>query len=193
MGAKALQGQEMVEKQVIRIIGQAFCRLELRLENGRLSICGTAGRVESRKQALMEALDYWVTFFEDSPEEISAMNRANGTRFLSATSAAKYVIASDGEFHGLDVVKEEGGKVFVSESCGQIRDEIAHFFPEVVPFFKWHLNDMHAECVHQEARGETWASHPRERCSDCGYELGSQWLKRELPPEVIAFVEGVQA
>ncbi len=52
---------------------------------------------------------------------------------------------------------------------------------------QYHLNDMHAECEHQEARGETYATHPSAICPDCGYSLGSKWLKRDLPANVIAW------
>ena len=50
---------------------------------------------------------------------------------------------------------------------------------------RWHLNDMHAECVHQRARGETWANAPGAVCPQCGHRLGSAWLREDLPPEVI--------
>ncbi len=61
----------------------------------------------------------------------------------------------------------------------------------VSPYFKWHLNDMHAECTHQEARGETYATHPDAMCPDCGYKLGSAWLKRDLPADVLAWFESL--
>jgi hypothetical protein len=73
---------------------------------------------------------------------------------------------------------------FLGESWGQIREDLTVWFPEFAPYFRWHLNDMHAECEHQEARGESWTTHPMAQCPDCGYRLGSQWLKRELPTEV---------
>ena len=53
---------------------------------------------------------------------------------------------------------------------------------------KWHLNDMHAECEHQEAEGKTWKTHPEDICPVCGYKLGSAWQRREVPPEVIKFL-----
>ncbi len=84
-----------------------------------------------------------------------------------------------------------GNGKWVLETCGQIRDDLKKWFPEDAPFFKWHLNDMHAECPHQEERGETYQTHPAAVCPDCGYELGSAWTRRELPPEVIAWAEGV--
>jgi hypothetical protein len=46
---------------------------------------------------------------------------------------------------------------------------------------KFHLNDMHAECEHQERRGETWVSNPGAVCPDCGYKLGSAWTYRAIP------------
>jgi len=49
----------------------------------------------------------------------------------------------------------------------------------------WHLNDMRAECAHQRARGENWTSHPSAQCPDCGYKLGSAWLREEVPQEIL--------
>ncbi len=55
---------------------------------------------------------------------------------------------------------------------------------------KWHLNDMKAECEHQESRGENWTTHPSAVCPDCGYKLGSAWTRREVPADVIEALEG---
>lgn len=88
-------------------------------------------------------------------------------------------------------MRTKSGKLIV-ESCGQIVDTLAKWFPECQPYLPWHLNDMHAACEHQEARGETYVTHLMAVCPDCGYKLGSQWLKRELPAEVIAWFENLQ-
>lgn len=113
-----------------------------------------------------------------------------GRLFKTSKSAARFVIQVDGEFHGLDVhAIGKGGKVYLTQSCGQIRDILANWFPEVVPYFKWHLNNMRAECEHQEARGETYTTHPDARCPDCGYKLGSAWKARKLPDEVVKWVK----
>lgn len=53
---------------------------------------------------------------------------------------------------------------------------------------KWHLNDLHAECEHQEAIGITYAKDPNNICDVCGYKIGSAWTKREVPQEVIDFL-----
>lgn len=180
-----------MNRKILRTNGKRFCEIEIRLENGRLSVCGTEGRIERRAAAKKEALEYWRTFFEDQPEEIYAMNKRCGTRFTSPTGAAKYVLEQDGDLHGLDVRSGgfDGRDVMIIESCGQIPETIREFFPELAPLLAWHLNDMHAECEHQEARGETWTSHPSAKCPDCGYVLGSAWLKRELPPEIVRLAE----
>lgn len=145
-------------KKATRIIGKEYCTLEVELRVHEdsfkvLSICGTAGRVATPAAAAKEALAYWETFFEDQPEERRAMNERCGKNFRTAKSAAKFVVDSDGEYHGLDVAMEHAGKVFISHSCGQIREELKRFFPEVEPYFKHHLNDMHAGCEHQETLG----------------------------------------
>ena len=53
----------------------------------------------------------------------------------------------------------------------------------------WHLNDMHAECEHQEKLGWTFETHPCEPCPTCGYKLGTAWTKRSVPQEVIDWLE----
>lgn len=52
----------------------------------------------------------------------------------------------------------------------------------------WHLNDTHAECVHQEERGETWEKNPSAVCPECGWKLGHGWSRREVPESVIKFL-----
>ena len=181
-----------MERKILRKRDGRFCQVEIRLVDGRLSVCGTEGRIERRVVAKRQALEYWRGFFEDQPEEIYAMNERCGTRFISPTGAAKYVLAQDGDLHGMDVLGDESGaEVLIVESCGQIREEIAEWFPEVAPLIKYHLNDMHAECEHQEARGETWKTHPEAKCPECGYKLGSAWTKRELPLEIVKLAEEV--
>jgi len=86
--------------------------------------------------------------------------------------------------------------------CGQILDHLTvdRYAPgwnaETLMRFhdiweRWHLNDMRAECEHQRKRGETWTSHPSAVCPDCGYTLGSAWLREELPSYVIDFLTGL--
>lgn len=173
-----------------RIIGNKFCDIEVDLfekDNGvlRLSICGTHGEVLSRVHAKSQALAYWTSYFEENPDERWKMAQKFDRQFRTPQSAARFVLETDGEFHGIDVHAEENGRVFRVDGCGQCISELTRFFPEYVQYFKYHLNDMHAECEHQEARGETWVTHPSAICPDCGYKLGSEWLKRELPPHVI--------
>lgn len=169
--------------------GRRWCQVDLKLENGRLSITGCEGSIIGQANARKQAREYWESFFEDSPAEIIEMNKRCGSRCHNARQAARFVLATDGEFHGLDVHQDDGKHVYITESCGQIRETILEFFPELAPILPWHLNDMHAECEHQQARGETYAANPGAECPDCGYHLGSAWTKRALPPEVIRFVE----
>jgi hypothetical protein len=222
----------MVKREITRIKGDRYCTVSIEIREGEeLSVCGESGRVVRTGAAKREALEYWRSFFDDSPDEIGTMNEKCGTRFRGSLSAARYVIAQDGDFHGLDVRENDAprGFVLVGESWGQIREEIAEFFPEVVPLFPWHLNNMKVACVHQEAEGwgerpidptkptdtygkhfpgqvsSSWNmlawvrrdEHPQgllsEPCPVCGYRYGSAWLKRELPPEIIALAETVCA
>lgn len=59
---------------------------------------------------------------------------------------------------GAEVHHRDGARVFLVTASGQIPDAIARFFPEAAPFLPWHLNHMHAGCVHQDAEG--WGQRP---------------------------------
>lgn len=62
---------------------------------------------------------------------------------------------------------------------------------------KWHLNDMQSGCEHQRALGWTYEEHhdPKtfkgDLCPTCGYSIGSQWLKEELPAAVVEFLNSL--
>ena len=151
-----------------------WCALEVEIRDvgdgkRRLSICGAAGVIVKRAEAKREALEYWESFFEESPEELKHMGERFGRKFRTARGGARFVLDTDGEFHGLEVDHEsdDGKWIYIGHSWGQIREEIARFFPEAMPYFKWHLNDMRPT-----QDGKSW-----------GYE--------PLPPEVIAWVENL--
>jgi hypothetical protein len=55
----------------------------------------------------------------------------------------------------------------------------------------WHLNDTHSECEHQEQAGITYTSDPHNVCVVCGYKIGSAWTSRELPSDVVEFLESL--
>lgn len=171
-----------------------FCELHVELRDfDVLSITGTFGRVVTETVAMREALQYWQDFFEESPDALDAMNKRLGRRFRFAKAAAKFVIDTDGRYHGLDVhgTDPTGKLVLISESVGLIHDILTEWFPEVVPFIKWHLNDMHAECEHQQARHENAKDHLGAICPECGWKLGHGWHKHELPPEVVAWARSL--
>jgi len=65
------------------------------------------------------------------------------------------------------------------------------FFKFLRYWHKWHLNDLHAECEHQEALGWTYKTHPSAVCPECGYQLGHGWTRREVPSWVIQFLESL--
>lgn len=111
-----------MEKKILREKDGRFCQIEFRLNEGRFTVVGTEGRIITKAAAKKEALAYWVSFFEESPDEIIDMNKRFGKRFTSATGAAKFVLEQDGELHGLDVFKEGYCTVYLTESCGQIRE-----------------------------------------------------------------------
>lgn len=56
---------------------------------------------------------------------------------------------------------------------------------------KYHMNDMHAECVHQRAAG--WLSKPTndilmKPCTVCGYKYGSSWLYEPIKPVDLEYI-----
>jgi hypothetical protein len=57
-----------------------------------------------------------------------------------------------------DVVRRENGLAYILESCGQIRETLSKWFPEVGPYLQYHLNDMRPGCQHQRAEG--WDKRP---------------------------------
>lgn len=82
--------------------------------------------------------------------------------------------------------------------CGQIQDDLVESITEpgegwsramikkfVSIWSKWHLNDMRSNCIHQEARGETWENNPGTVCPVCKFKLGHAWDSREVPQDVI--------
>ena len=162
------------------------------IENGRLSICGAYGRILSDRQAKREAFYYWTSFFEEDPSEIYEMRkRCPQFKGYSPKAAARFVIASDGPFHGLDVHKEDESGVWIVEGCGQCVEEMQAAFPQIAPLLPWHLNDLHAECAHQEKRGETYKNDGGIVCPDCGWKCGHEWCKRELPDAIVALAEAL--
>ena len=90
-------------------------------------------------------------------------------------------------------------------SCGQIYGEIENHLDDTsysdgwdkikaftfIEYWKtWHLNDMNAGCEHQEALGwKSYDEHPSEPCPTCGYKYGTSWLRREVPTDVLKWLE----
>lgn len=55
----------------------------------------------------------------------------------------------------------------------------------------WHLNDMHAECEHQEKLGWKYDTHKGQNCPECGYQIGTAWTRRDVPADVIEFLQSL--
>jgi hypothetical protein len=166
--------------------------IELRLQTGdkgpRFTVCGTAGYILSEKDAERESQEFWESCLEEG-ENLADFNRQNNSRYRSTERAARFLRSYEGAYSGLDVVYpsdvDTDDKVFVAHSCGQIRSELQRFFPDFDWTFPHHLNDLHAGCEHQDARGETYKTHPDAVCPDCGYRLGSGWTYRPLPQSIL--------
>lgn len=51
---------------------------------------------------------------------------------------------------------------------------------------RWHLNDMHAGCIHQRAfEKEPYEKHRGAHCDICNYTYGTAWLYEPLPTGLI--------
>lgn len=151
----------MASRTLLRTIGSRWCEIEIEIEATedptipRLSICGSEGRIVSVSEARKMAIAYWESYFDDNRAEIVNMGERFGKRFATARSAARFVVASDGEFHGLDVHKQIGdgrkARVLITDSCGQIVDTIREWFPEYADLLPFHMNDTKAGAPDQEA------------------------------------------
>ena len=126
------------------------------------------------------------------------ITRVRGNKFVTLELRLKDgelsicgIVGTTDRRNGSEFAGTHEGKRLWGHSWGQCVDAIVDFFPEMKPYMKWHLNHMHAECSHQRARGETWLTHSMAECPDCGYKLGSKWLKEELPAEVVDFINGL--
>lgn len=184
-----------MNRKIVRRKDGEWCELEIRLQDGRLSITGASGYELTPAQARREARESWANYYEEvGDEERRELNQRLNCR--SANGFARRVTAIDGEYHGLDVHSEtDDNRVLVTTSCGQIRDDLERWFPEARELFGWHLNDMRPDCEHQEAA----VANGRERyqcgdvCEVCYYRYGSEWRKRELPAAIIRLAETVCA
>lgn len=81
-------------------------------------------------------------------------------------------------------------------NCGQCVDSIAKAIPtettkRIVEIWRrWHLNSMHAGCIHQrEFENEPYENHQGHHCDICDYTYGTSWIHEELPAEIIEEVK----
>ena len=87
-----------------------------------------------------------------------------------------------------DVKAETGGII----TCGQCIDLVANIVPteknkRIEAIWKrWHLNDLHAGCIHQrEFEKEPYEKHKGCHCDICNYTYGTSWIYEKLPDEII--------
>jgi hypothetical protein len=127
-----------------RIIDGEWCEVSVELKNYGLSVTGAAGYVCTEEQAKEQAREFWISYFEETRgceccgSEKIRMN--DGAEFDDVEAAADYVLAVDGEFHGMEIHEWiSDDQVLVGHSWGQIRDEISEYFPELQWLFDLHL------------------------------------------------------
>jgi hypothetical protein len=90
--------------------------------------------------------------------------------------------------------------------CGQIYDHLSNLahpcisqdkLDQIIAIWqRWHLNDLHAACVHQTwfdsgVAFEIWQARANAETAKCpkGYRYGSKWLLEPLPQAVIDAVK----
>jgi hypothetical protein len=155
-----------MERTETRINGKQWCKIEIRLTDTdrgpRLSIFGVEGRILTRAQAKREALEGWENYFGEDSAALGDMCKRYGVR--SVKGAADKVVEIDGEFHGVDVDREEGNKIFTVDTCD--RESLKKYFPEYAKYLPYHLNDMRPSVD------------------------GSSWEYEALPADVIAWAQG---
>lgn len=180
-----------MKRTLFREKGNRWCEANISIENGRLSVTGSCGVSMSTDKARSEARRYWSDFFREDKAELGRMVADYGA--TSIRNAVDIVLRVDGAFHGLDVHKREGIRVYLTEGCGCIHDTLREWFPELASLIPYHLNDLHAECEHQEKRGESYSTHGDQVCPECGWKLGHGWSKRTLPTWVETLAREVAA
>lgn len=138
-----------MERTIRRRTGKHWCEVTMKVDEGEFTMSGLYGQVLTREQAKEEAFEYWRSFFEDQPEELGKLvarfpEAACGYGNDAASSAANFVLETDGEFHGVEVHIDEENRVLAVRGGGQCREEINKWFPEVKKLWKWHLNNLWA-------------------------------------------------
>lgn len=50
----------------------------------------------------------------------------------------------------------------------------------------WHLNDLHAGCIHQrEFEKEPYEKHEGHHCDICDYTYGTKWIYEPIPENIL--------
>src|SRR5215475_8396120 len=92
-----------LKRRFMRTKGAQWCAVKVEYQNGRLSVTGAYGDVVTKTNARKMAIDYWESYFEDDRAAQQDMEDRFDTSFKNARSAARFVVNTDGEYHGLDV------------------------------------------------------------------------------------------
>lgn len=81
----------------------------------------------------------------------------------------------DGYWLGFGQVPEDE-RIIIGKSTRAIPAEDRQFIELL--WRDWHLNDMHAECIHQ-------ADKYSADCPETGYRYGSKWLAEAVPQDIL--------
>lgn len=158
-------------REAFRTDGDEWYGVQVEWDGKRLSITGSYGEYMAEDDARRNAYEGWVDYFDGDDEAFGAfVKRFSG--ISTVEEAARYVLDSDGEFHGLDVDPSAPGRdgyVAIGTGYGCVHDTIRAHFPELAPLIAYHLNDMTPGTPAQMAELDNWyKANPDERHS---YEL----------------------
>lgn len=100
------------------------------------------------------------------------------------------------EFSASGELYEKNGRRYEWVHCGQCIDIIYEKIPNEITeriyqiWSRWHLNSMHAGCIHQrEFEKEPYEKHEGHHCDICDYTYGTKWIHEDLPAEIIAEIK----
>ena len=174
---------------------RTWCHMDINLNDGQLTVSGSAGYILTPRQAKKESLNFWEDYYETELTDFQRKDHNSKSNIRSAKGFAKAMWQSDyNEYPGLDVFPHSpNGKVLVKSALGPIRNELKVWYPCVVPLFPWHLNYMFAGCEHQHKRlrDSNVTLRLGDACPECVHIYGNDWTKIELPERIVELAQTV--
>lgn len=114
---------------IIRRKGNEWRTFETFENETSLGIKSKIGVVLSLSEAKAEAFSYWHARLSNSYVR-KQLGKQYGCVFLTAKGAARFVLRTFGELHGLDVYKVQGNEVFLAIGEANVHNDVDEWFPE---------------------------------------------------------------